>query len=127
MIETVGTPPADTAARVHSSGRREEAKRAPKGDGAGGSVQKTERDEGAAEDVNNAVHESQKAARKLSEAFSESGVRFVVLDPTSTSPHNVVIEMLKGDEVVARIPSESAREVVAPGSDLKGAAVDFHS
>lgn len=127
MIETAGTLPADTAAQVRSSGRKEETKRTPKGDGTGGSVRKTERDEGAAEGVNDAVHESQKAARKLSEAFSESGVRFVVLDPTSTSPHNVVIEMLKGDKVVARIPSESAREVAAPGSDLKGAAVDFHS
>lgn len=72
----------------------------------------------------------EKVAQQLNLAFTNSEIRFKVKDPTSTSSNNIVIEVVRNDRVVARIPDDTARVLtqeveVADKSDLKGTLVDI--
>ncbi|GEM_PF-4267512 len=78
-----------------------------------------------------ANHETaKKVAAQLSDALSSSGFRFLVQDPTSTSPGNVVIEIMRGDEVVATIPNKEVARLGSSGDSkatvdgLKGSLID---
>ncbi len=56
---------------------------------------------------------AREVAKKMEALVSNPNIRFVVRDPNSTGPQNVVIEVLnENDKVVARIPEDVVNQMV---------------
>ncbi len=75
--------------------------------------------------------QAQQVAKQLNVDFDKTSLRFSVIDPRKSGPHNIVIEVLdKNDKVVAEIPAKAVRELAknmatgVPGLSAKNLLVN---